>query len=108
MGRKSAPSSEPINSSKWKSTFSPISDLGLAKAVDSPLQAGSALSHSPLFSFRPSLEEPAAEAKLPTHPRKSFAGSLGAAEGPSPGTNPPNGLAFSGGLAADLGFTQLQ
>ncbi|XP_055463802.1 histone-lysine N-methyltransferase, H3 lysine-79 specific isoform X1 [Psammomys obesus] len=103
-GRKSAPSSEPINSSKWKSTFSPISDLSLAKAVDSPLQAGSALSHSPLFSFRPPLEEPAAEAKLPTHPRKSFAGSLAPAEGPSPGANPPNGLAFSGGLAADLGL----
>ncbi|XP_051033291.1 histone-lysine N-methyltransferase, H3 lysine-79 specific isoform X2 [Phodopus roborovskii] len=104
VGRKSAPSSEPMNSSKWKSTFSPISDLSLAKAVDSPLQAGSALSHSPLFSFRPALEEPAAETKLPTHSRKSFAGSLAAAEGPSPGANPPNGLAFSGGLAADLGL----
>lgn len=104
VGRKPAPSSEPVNSSKWKSTFSPISDLSLAKAVDSPLQAGSALSHSPLFSFRPVLEEPAAEAKLPTHPRKSFAGSLTAAEGPSPGANPPNGLAFNGGLAADLGL----
>ncbi|KAH0514136.1 Histone-lysine N-methyltransferase, H3 lysine-79 specific [Microtus ochrogaster] len=104
VGRKPAPSSEPVNSSKWKSTFSPISDLSLAKAVDSPLQAGSALSHSPLFSFRPVLEEPAAEAKLPTHPRKSFASSLTAAEGPSPGANPPNGLAFSGGLAADLGL----
>ncbi|XP_076414959.1 histone-lysine N-methyltransferase, H3 lysine-79 specific isoform X6 [Peromyscus maniculatus bairdii] len=105
VGRKSASSGEPVNSSKWKSTFSPISDLSLAKAVDSPLQAaGSALSHSPLFSFRPALEEPAAEAKLPSHPRKAFAGSLAAPEGPSPGANPPNGLAFSGGLAGDLGL----
>lgn len=103
MGRKPAPASEPINSSKWKSTFSPISDLSLAKAADSPLQASSALAQGSLFTFRPAPEEPvAAEAKLATHTRKGFAGSLSAADGLSPGANPPNGLAFSGGLTADL------
>ncbi|KAM5238129.1 histone-lysine N-methyltransferase, H3 lysine-79 specific isoform 2-T2 [Ctenodactylus gundi] len=102
-GRKVTTTSEPVNSSKWKSTFSPISDLGLAKAADSPLQASSALGQSSLFSFRPTVEEPAAaEAKLPTHPRKSFPGSLAGADGTSPSTNPPNGLAFSTGLATDL------
>ncbi|XP_073910663.1 histone-lysine N-methyltransferase, H3 lysine-79 specific isoform X4 [Castor canadensis] len=103
VGRKPTPASEPVNSSKWKSTFSPISDIGLAKSSDSPLQASSALSQNSLFSFRPALEEPSvAEAKLTTHPRKSFSSSLLGADGLSPGANPPNGLAFSGGLAADL------
>uniref|UniRef100_A0A8C9PGJ7 Histone-lysine N-methyltransferase, H3 lysine-79 specific n=1 Tax=Spermophilus dauricus TaxID=99837 RepID=A0A8C9PGJ7_SPEDA len=103
LGRKPAPASEPVNSSKWKSTFSPISDIGLAKSADSPLQASSALGQSSLFAFRPAPEEPVtAEAKLATHPRKGFSGSLSGADGLSPGANPPNGLAFSGGLAADL------
>ncbi|XP_077616738.1 histone-lysine N-methyltransferase, H3 lysine-79 specific [Crocuta crocuta] len=102
-GRKPTPASEPTNSSKWKSTFSPISDLGLAKCADSPLQAGSALSQSSLFTFRPPLEEPGpADAKLAAHPRKSFPGSLSGAGGLSPSGNPPNGFTFSGGLAADL------
>lgn len=103
VGRKPTPASEPVNSSKWKSTFSPISDIGLAKSVDSPLQVSSALGQNSLFSFRPALEEPtAADAKLTTHPRKSFSGSLSGTDGLSPGANPPNGLAFSGGLAPDL------
>ncbi|XP_058393582.1 histone-lysine N-methyltransferase, H3 lysine-79 specific isoform X1 [Diceros bicornis minor] len=102
-GRKLTPASEPVNSSKWKSTFSPISDLGLAKSADSPLQAGSALSQNSLFAFRPALEEPgSADAKLAAHPRKSFPGTLSGAGGLSPSSNPPNGFAFSGGLAADL------
>ncbi|XP_049495515.1 histone-lysine N-methyltransferase, H3 lysine-79 specific isoform X2 [Panthera uncia] len=102
-GRKPPPAGEPANSSKWKSTFSPISDLGLAKCADSPLQAGSALSHNSLFAFRPPLEEPgSADAKLAAHPRKSFPGALSGAGGLSPSSNPPNGFAFSGGLAADL------
>ncbi|XP_053076153.1 histone-lysine N-methyltransferase, H3 lysine-79 specific isoform X2 [Acinonyx jubatus] len=102
-GRKPTPAGEPTNSSKWKSTFSPISDLGLAKCADSPLQAGSTLSQNSLFAFRPPLEEPgAADAKLAAHPRKSFPGALSGAGGLSPSSNPPNGFAFSGGLAADL------
>ncbi|XP_036704412.1 histone-lysine N-methyltransferase, H3 lysine-79 specific [Balaenoptera musculus] len=101
-GRK-VPASEPVNSSKWKSTFSPISDLGLAKAADSPLQAASALSHSSLFAFRPGLEEPgAADAKLAAHPRKSFPGALPGAGGLSPSSHPASGFALGGGLAADL------
>ncbi|XP_059243598.1 histone-lysine N-methyltransferase, H3 lysine-79 specific, partial [Mustela nigripes] len=102
-GRKPAPASEPANSSKWKSTFSPISDLGLAKCADSPLQASSALSQNSLFAFRPPLEEPGlADAKLAAHPRKGFPGALAGAGGLSPSSNPPNGFAFSGGLTADL------
>ncbi|XP_057566384.1 histone-lysine N-methyltransferase, H3 lysine-79 specific isoform X2 [Hippopotamus amphibius kiboko] len=101
-GRK-ASASEPVNSSKWKSTFSPISDLGLAKAADSPLQAASALSHNSLFAFRPGLEEPgAADAKLATHPRKSFPGALPGAGGLSPSSHPASGFTLGGGLAADL------
>ncbi|XP_036280024.1 histone-lysine N-methyltransferase, H3 lysine-79 specific isoform X6 [Pipistrellus kuhlii] len=103
VGRKPMPSSEPINSSKWKSTFSPIADLGLAKATDSPLQASSALSQNSLFAFRPTLEElSSVDAKLVTHPRKSFPGALSGAGGLSPISTPPNGFAFSGSLAADL------
>uniref|UniRef100_A0A2I3G350 Histone-lysine N-methyltransferase, H3 lysine-79 specific n=1 Tax=Nomascus leucogenys TaxID=61853 RepID=A0A2I3G350_NOMLE len=71
-GRKPAPAGEPVNSSKWKSTFSPISDIGLAKSADSPLQASSTLSQNSLFAFRP----PSADAKLVAHPRKGFPGSL--------------------------------
>lgn len=97
------PASEPVNSSKWKSTFSPISDLGLAKAADSPLQAASALSHNSLFAFRPGLEEPgAADAKLAAHPRKSFPGALPGAGGLSPSSHPASSFALGGGLAADL------
>lgn len=103
MGRKPAPASEPVNSSKWKSTFSPISDLGLAKSSDSPLQAGCALSQNSLFAFRPPLEEPCStDGKLAAHPRKSFPGTLVGPGGLSPSSNPPNGFAFSGGLATDL------
>nr|XP_028694508.1 histone-lysine N-methyltransferase, H3 lysine-79 specific isoform X4 [Macaca mulatta] len=101
-GRKPTPASEPVNNSKWKSTFSPISDIGLAKSADSPLQASSALSQNSLFTFRPALEEPPADAKLATHPRKGFPGSLSGADGLSPSTNPANGCTFGGGLAADL------
>ncbi|XP_063085000.1 histone-lysine N-methyltransferase, H3 lysine-79 specific isoform X2 [Cavia porcellus] len=98
-GRKLAPASEPVNSSKWKATFSPISDVALTKPADSPLQAGAALAPGSLFAFRPAPDEPtAADTKLAAHPRKGFAG----ADGPGPGT--PNGLAFGGGLAADLGL----
>lgn len=97
------PASEPVNSSKWKATFSPISDLGLAKAADSPLQAGPALSQNSLFAFRPAPEEPSpADAKLAAHPRKGFSGAVPGAGGLSPSSNPSNGFAFSGGLAADL------
>ncbi|XP_021571833.1 histone-lysine N-methyltransferase, H3 lysine-79 specific [Carlito syrichta] len=101
-GRKPAPAGEPINSSKWKSTFSPISDIGLAKSADSPLQAGSALSQNSLFAFRPAADEPAADTKLAAHPRKGFPGSLAGADGPSPNSKPSNGFAFGGGLATDL------
>lgn len=102
-GRKPTPAGEPVNSSKWKSTFSPISDLGLAKAADSPLQASSSLSQNSLFAFRPGLDEPgSADAKLAAHPRKSFPSALAGAGGLSPSSTPPNGFAFSGGLAADL------
>ncbi|XP_016018980.2 histone-lysine N-methyltransferase, H3 lysine-79 specific isoform X5 [Rousettus aegyptiacus] len=101
--RKPMPASEPVNSSKWKATFSPISDLGLAKAADSPLQAGPALSQNSLFAFRPAPEEPGpADAKLAAHPRKSFPGAAPGAGGLSPSSNPSNGFAFSGSLAADL------
>ncbi|XP_019512834.1 PREDICTED: histone-lysine N-methyltransferase, H3 lysine-79 specific isoform X4 [Hipposideros armiger] len=102
-GRKPVPASEPVNSSKWKATFSPISDLSLAKATDSPLQASSTLGQNSLFAFRPTLEEPSSvDAKLASHPRKSFPSALSAAGGLSPNSNPPNGFAFSGGLATDL------
>ncbi|KAK2086946.1 Histone-lysine N-methyltransferase, H3 lysine-79 specific [Saguinus oedipus] len=101
-GRRPAPAGEPVNSSKWKSTFSPISDIGLAKAADSPLQVGPTLSQSSLFAFRPALEETPADAKLAAHPRKGFPGSLSGADGLSPSTNPANGCTFGGGLAAEL------
>uniref|UniRef100_A0A2K5PU18 Histone-lysine N-methyltransferase, H3 lysine-79 specific n=1 Tax=Cebus imitator TaxID=2715852 RepID=A0A2K5PU18_CEBIM len=101
-GRRPTPAGRPVNSSKWKSTFSPISDIGLAKAADSPLQAGPTLSQSSLFAFRPALEETPADAKLAAHPRKGFPGSLSGADGLSPSTNPANCCTFGGGLAAEL------
>lgn len=104
-GRKPTPASEPVSSGKWKSTFSPISDVSLTKSADSPLQASSALGQAALFAFRPALDDPvAADAKLAAHPRKSFAGSLSGADGHSPGTNPANGFALGSGLASELGL----
>ncbi|XP_006898041.1 PREDICTED: histone-lysine N-methyltransferase, H3 lysine-79 specific [Elephantulus edwardii] len=101
--RKPAPTGEPVNSSKWKSTFSPISDISLAKSADSPLQASSALGQNSLFAFRPALEESSpADTKGALHPRKTFAGSLAGADGSIPSTNAPNGFTLGGTLASDL------
>ncbi|XP_056368813.1 histone-lysine N-methyltransferase, H3 lysine-79 specific isoform X5 [Oenanthe melanoleuca] len=101
-GRKQAQSNENMNSSKWKSTFSPISDINLTKTSDSPLQAASALSQNSLFAFRPPSEDGLPmDSKVPGHPRKSLAVP---SDGLSPGTNPPNGFTYNGGLGSELGL----
>ncbi|XP_066192383.1 histone-lysine N-methyltransferase, H3 lysine-79 specific isoform X3 [Sylvia atricapilla] len=101
-GRKQAQSNENMNSSKWKSTFSPISDINLTKTTDSPLQAASALSQNSLFAFRPPSEDGLAmDTKVPGHPRKGLAMP---SDGLSPGTNPPNGFTYNGGLSSELGL----
>ncbi|XP_041323088.1 histone-lysine N-methyltransferase, H3 lysine-79 specific isoform X6 [Pyrgilauda ruficollis] len=101
-GRKQAQSNENMNSSKWKSTFSPISDINLTKTTDSPLQAVSALSQNSLFAFRPPSEDGLPmDTKVPGHPRKSLAVP---SDGLSPGTNPPNGFSYNGGLSSELGL----
>lgn len=101
-GRKQAQSNENMNSSKWKSTFSPISDINLTKTTDSPLQAVSALSQNSLFAFRPPSEDGLAmDTKVPGHPRKSLAVP---SDGLSPGTNPPNGFSYNGSLSSELGL----
>ncbi|XP_053905867.1 histone-lysine N-methyltransferase, H3 lysine-79 specific isoform X4 [Cuculus canorus] len=104
-GRKQAQSNENMNSSKWKSTFSPISDINLTKPTDSPLQPVSALSQNSLFAFRPSSEDSLAiDAKIPAHARKSIAMPSVGADGLSPGTNSTNGFAYNGGLSTDIGL----
>ncbi|NXK92747.1 DOT1L protein, partial [Formicarius rufipectus] len=102
-GRKPAQSNENMNSSKWKSTFSPISDINLPKPTDSPLQSVSSLSQNSLFAFRPPFEDSLAldGAKSTAHPRKGTAVPSG---GLSPGTNPSNGFTYNGGLSAELGL----
>ncbi|NXF12581.1 DOT1L protein, partial [Smithornis capensis] len=102
-GRKQAQSSENMNSSKWKSTFSPISDINVTKTTDSPLQSVSSLSQNSLFAFRPPSEESLAMdgAKATAHPRKGMALP---SDGLSPGTNPSNGFTYNGGLSAELGL----
>ncbi|XP_050842211.1 histone-lysine N-methyltransferase, H3 lysine-79 specific isoform X5 [Serinus canaria] len=101
-GRKQAQSNESMNSSKWKSTFSPISDINLTKTTDSPLQAVPALSQNSLFAFRPPSEDGLPmDTKVPGHPRKSLAVP---SDGLSPGTNPPNGFSYNGGLSSELGL----
>ncbi|NXN24891.1 DOT1L protein, partial [Nycticryphes semicollaris] len=104
-GRKQAQSTENMNSSKWKSTFSPISDINLTKTTDSPLQSVSALSQSSLFAFRPPSEDGLAmDAKVTAHGRKSVAVASAGPDGLSPGTNPTNGFTYNGGLSTDLGL----
>ncbi|XP_026721029.1 histone-lysine N-methyltransferase, H3 lysine-79 specific isoform X3 [Athene cunicularia] len=104
-GRKQAQSNENMNSSKWKSTFSPISDINLTKTTDSPLQSVSSLSQNSLFAFRPSSEDSLAiDAKIAAHPRKSIAMPSSGADGLSPGTNSTNGFTYNGGLSADIGL----
>ncbi|XP_044309324.1 histone-lysine N-methyltransferase, H3 lysine-79 specific isoform X6 [Varanus komodoensis] len=99
VGRK--PASENMNSSKWKSTFSPISDINLTKTVDSPLQ-GTSLSQNSLFSFRPSMEDgPAVDAKAAAHVRKHQAAPGPGSEGLSQSTNLVNGFTYNGGLSAE-------
>ncbi|NWW70195.1 DOT1L protein, partial [Climacteris rufus] len=101
-GRKQAQSNENINSSKWKSTFSPISDISVTKSTESPLQAAAALSQNSLFAFRPPAEDGLPlEPKLTGHPRKGLAVP---SDGLSPGTNPPNGFTYNGALPAELGL----
>ncbi|XP_053147850.1 histone-lysine N-methyltransferase, H3 lysine-79 specific isoform X2 [Hemicordylus capensis] len=103
-GRK--PASENVNSSKWKSTFSPISDINLTKPVDSPLQAPPPLSQNSLFAFRPPAEDGAAgEAKAGSQGRKHTAGDAKAGpEGLGLCANSVNGFAYNGGLSVDLGL----
>ncbi|XP_065508518.1 histone-lysine N-methyltransferase, H3 lysine-79 specific isoform X3 [Caloenas nicobarica] len=104
-GRKQAQSNENMNSSKWKSTFSPISDINLTKTTDSPLQAVSSLSQNSLFAFRPSSEDGLAlDAKITAHARKSIAMPPAGTDGLSPGTNATNGFAYNGGLSTDIGL----
>ncbi|KQK78102.1 Histone-lysine N-methyltransferase, H3 lysine-79 specific [Amazona aestiva] len=104
-GRKQAQSNENMNSSKWKSTFSPISDINLTKTTDSPLQSVSSLSQNSLFAFRPSTEDSfAMDAKITAHPRKSIAMPSSGADGLSPSTNSTNGFPYNGGLSSDMGL----
>ncbi|XP_030075705.1 histone-lysine N-methyltransferase, H3 lysine-79 specific isoform X1 [Microcaecilia unicolor] len=100
-GRKQAQTNENINSSKWKSTFSPISDINLTKTPDSPSQALSPLSHNALFAHRPLSEDGlSAETKIVTHTRKNPA-VCSVMDGSSPNTNLTNGYTYNGGLSAD-------
>nr|XP_047933527.1 histone-lysine N-methyltransferase, H3 lysine-79 specific isoform X3 [Anser cygnoides] len=104
-GRKQAQTNENMNSSKWKSTFSPISDINLTKTTDSPLQSVSSLSQNSLFAFRPSSEDSLAiDAKITAHARKSIAMPSSGADGLSPSTNSTNGFAYNGGLSTDIGL----
>ncbi|KAH0625913.1 hypothetical protein JD844_034282 [Phrynosoma platyrhinos] len=100
-GRKQA--SESVNSSKWKSTFSPISDINLTKTMDSPLQvSASSLGQNSLFAgFRPSSEDsPTGDTKAAaTHPRKHVSAS--GPDGVSQSTNHLNGFTYNGGLSVD-------
>ncbi|XP_068021145.1 LOW QUALITY PROTEIN: histone-lysine N-methyltransferase, H3 lysine-79 specific [Melanerpes formicivorus] len=97
-GRKPAQGSESMNSSKWKSTFSPISDINLTKTTESSLQAASALGQGSLFAFRPPPEDSLA------HARKSLAMASSGADGLSPSTNSTNGFSYAGGLPAEGGL----
>ncbi|XP_060641112.2 histone-lysine N-methyltransferase, H3 lysine-79 specific isoform X2 [Anolis sagrei] len=92
-GRKQA--SESMNSSKWKSTFSPISDINLTKTLDSPLQASvPPLSQNSLFaSFRPSAEDSTTGDTKATM-RKHVS---------APGSD-QNGFPYNSGLSADVGL----
>ncbi|XP_062452414.1 histone-lysine N-methyltransferase, H3 lysine-79 specific isoform X5 [Rhea pennata] len=104
-GRKQAQTNENMNSSKWKSTFSPISDINLTKTTDSPLQSVSSLSQNSLFAFRPSSEDSLAiDSKITAHARKSIAMPSSGADGLSPSTNSTNGFTYNGGLSADIGL----
>ncbi|XP_042335815.1 histone-lysine N-methyltransferase, H3 lysine-79 specific isoform X2 [Sceloporus undulatus] len=100
-GRKQA--SENVNMSKWKSTFSPISDINLTKTMDSPLQASaSSLGQNSLFAgLRPSSEDsPAGDAKAAAaHPRKHM--SAPGPDGVGQSTTPLNGFTYNGGLSMD-------
>ncbi|KAL7992931.1 hypothetical protein Chor_017187 [Crotalus horridus] len=96
-GRKQA--TESMNSSKWKSTFSPISDINLSKMADSPLQASaSSLNQNTLFAFRQSSDDNVAGDRAGTHVRKHATASEGL------GQNTMNGFAYNGGLSADVGL----
>uniref|UniRef100_A0A8C5T102 DOT1 like histone lysine methyltransferase n=1 Tax=Laticauda laticaudata TaxID=8630 RepID=A0A8C5T102_LATLA len=96
-GRKQA--TESMNSSKWKSTFSPISDINLSKTADSPLQASVAsLNQNTLFAFRPSSDDNMVGDKAGTHARKHMTASDGLGQS----TNAMNGFAYNGGLSADV------
>ncbi|NXT89057.1 DOT1L protein, partial [Anhinga rufa] len=104
-GRKQAQSSENMNSSKWKSTFSPISDINLAKTTDSSLQSVSSLSQNSLFAFKSSSEDSLAiDTKITAHTRKSIAMPSSGADGLSPSTNSTNGFTYNGGLSTDIGL----
>lgn len=99
--RKQVQSSDNSNSSKWKSTFSPISDLNLAKTTDSPSQSVLPHSQNSLFAFRsPSEESVTNETKMAVHPRKNtFVSSV--TEGLSPSMASTVTFSCNGGPSLD-------
>ncbi|XP_043910719.1 histone-lysine N-methyltransferase, H3 lysine-79 specific-like [Protopterus annectens] len=99
--RKQGQSNDNANSSKWKSTFSPISDLNLAKTSDSPSQSALPLSQNSLFAFRsPSEENVTNETKMTLHPRKNtFVSSV--TEGLSPSMASTVTFSYNGGPSVD-------
>ncbi|XP_064424431.1 histone-lysine N-methyltransferase, H3 lysine-79 specific [Latimeria chalumnae] len=73
-GHKQAQTTENTNSSKWKSTFSPISDIHFTKPTDSPSQSTSALGQNSPFAFRSGAEEClAGDPKMLAHTRRNTA-----------------------------------
>ncbi|XP_078527225.1 histone-lysine N-methyltransferase, H3 lysine-79 specific isoform X1 [Lissotriton helveticus] len=88
--------------SKWKSTFSPISDINMSKLPESPSQTTSPLNQNALFVYRPSSDEsPAADSKLTGHTWKTSPLSSSGTDGVSLKPNLTNGFAYNGVLLAN-------
>ncbi|XP_069505615.1 histone-lysine N-methyltransferase, H3 lysine-79 specific isoform X2 [Ambystoma mexicanum] len=101
-GRKHIHTSDNGNS-KWKSTFSPISDINMTKTLESPSQTALSLNQNSLFVYRPISEEaPAADTKMAAHTWKTTPlGSTGTEVGCLK-TSLTNGFAYNGVLSSNV------
>ncbi|XP_038632894.1 histone-lysine N-methyltransferase, H3 lysine-79 specific isoform X2 [Scyliorhinus canicula] len=95
-------SSTSDNSSKWKSTFSPISDINLTKNSDNASQSTSALCQASPFGTRPITgEHSVSDAKMGPHQRKHITTPVSVEENGCHAASPIT-FNYSSGRSADI------
>uniref|UniRef100_UPI00398F44B1 histone-lysine N-methyltransferase, H3 lysine-79 specific isoform X3 n=1 Tax=Pristiophorus japonicus TaxID=55135 RepID=UPI00398F44B1 len=102
MRKQGLRSSSTDNSSKWKSTFSPISDLNLTKNSDNASQSASALCQASTFGTRPITGDlSVSDAKMGSHQRKHITTPVSVEENGHHAASPVT-FNYNSGRSADI------